>query len=401
MTTRVPADENDRGQASGLAPQEPAGPAGPADPVTPTPAPAKPGPIEQPAPTIDLEAPSATAPRQWRARVPNSHLGRISGRDKTSVYAVQLLFWREYRRKSKPDFVLSLAEAMKPPTKGGLGMSERAFTAGIKILVESGVLTRWQPNHRAPAQEKLAPAIKGEGYVELDVEFILYTPAKVVGFVAMVLLSPKLVHATDLARGYLDIRDHATINALVEKALAGGRIAGAKLGGRWLLCRPEMAPELVKNGAAKFRKTVTPTSEKRGHQLPKNGGTSIVELDGSSRTANGRTHLAAAASEESLGTNLAPRTPEACSTPSDLFDAAAAAELKLASEEVGAVLRRADLAQALARYLLLPGGLHGATAPCWSSTASSRTRSSWRPLPGSPSLASSLAWSRPGATFAA
>jgi hypothetical protein len=309
----------------------------PADPVAPA---------EQP------------APRRWRARVPNSHLGKIAGRDKAAAYAVQLLFWREYRRKANRDFVLNLAEAMKPPHEGGLDMSKHAFTAGIKILTESGVLERWQPDHRAPAHEKLAPAVKGEGYVELDPEFILFRPAKVVAFVAMVLLSPKPVRAVHVARGYLDIKDHATVNAIIEKAIDGGRIAGEKIGGRWVVCRPEMSSKLVKNGDANFRKIVTPTSEKVDHQLPRNRDTLEELTEGSSGTANGRAHPAAAASKESLDSNLAPRAPAACADPSDSFDAAA--EQTLAIEDDVAALRRADMAGALPLYLLLtPGGLQG------------------------------------------
>ena len=289
----------------------------------------------------------STAPRRWRARVPNSHLGRISGRSKATVHATQLLFWRAYRTKSRSDFVLTLAEAIKPPTKGGLGMSKRAFTAGIKILVESGVLKRWQAHRRAPVQEALVLPERGEGYVELDPQLILEGPAKLVAFVAMVLLNPEPINPRDVARGYLDLRHHKTVNDLVQQALAGGYIAGAKIGGRRIVCRPEKAASLVKNGDTGL--------VKNGDAKPvKNGDASIEELAGGREADSAGT--AAAAPKESLGTNLG-----SSSIPSDLDEGSSErAEVhESGSEDDAEVLRRADLAEALARYMLTPGGMHG------------------------------------------
>ena len=293
------------------------------------------------------QSPAATAPRRWRVRVPNSHLGRISGRGKATAYAAQLLFWRAYRAKSRPDFMLTLAEAAKPPTRGGLGMSKRAFTVGVKILVESAVVKRWQPNHREPVREELAPAMKGEGYVGLDPDLIIHGSARLVALVAMVRLNPKPVHARALALGYLDLRHHKTVNVLVEQALAGGHIAGAKVGGRWLVCRPETAATLVKNGDTGL--------VKNGDAKPvKNGDASIEEL--AVGKGNGSASIAATASKKSLGTELDTRL-----VPSDsVEDGSGEAEVRNdGSEDDGALLRQADLAGALARYLLTPGGLHG------------------------------------------
>ena len=275
-------------------------------------------------------------------KVPNAFLKRLSGRGKATAGAVQLVAWTEYRRMSTPGFIPTLAEAMKRPAKGGLGMNKDAFDAAMRVRVEAGLVERWQPELFAPAEEKPV-AGRGKGFVRLDPQLVLHGPAKLVAFVAMVLLERKLVHPRHVAAGCLDVRDRKTVAALIQAALAGGHVAGGKTGGKWMVGRP---PEVGKNSTTEVGKNSTTHKEKKifpPEQAPRQPSHS-----------------------KSLGGHPDP------SSPPETLNEAAARELSLEEEKDsdddarpddgrhdGPLLREADRAEALARFLLIPGGLRG------------------------------------------
>ena len=197
--------------------------------------------------------PSADVPRHTRAadqfvKIPNAYLQRLANRGKATASAVQLVAWIEYRRKTCPNFVPTLAEASKKPQQGGLGMHKKAFDAAMRIRVDAGLVERWQTAPFAAAEEK-PTARKGKGFVQLDPALILTGPAKLVAFVAMVLLNPSAVHPRRVAAGFLDIRDDEAVTALVKQALAGAHLAGGKVGGKWVVGRPDKVAKPVKNDA--------------------------------------------------------------------------------------------------------------------------------------------------------
>jgi hypothetical protein len=132
----------------------------------------------QAAPAEPIGAAEQPTPRARRVHVPNDYLGRVLDHGRASAYAIHLL-----AEKLRSGHVLNRKQVAKERGAGGLGMSKRAFTAGMSVLTTAGPLKRWQRGRRrdgrkAFAQERLAPS--GTRYVGLSEGLILEQPSKVV-----------------------------------------------------------------------------------------------------------------------------------------------------------------------------------------------------------------------------
>src|SRR6185295_15743417 len=122
------------------------------------------------------------------------------------------------KQRHGPGFALNRNQLAKKRADGGLGISKRAFTAGIRLLRSSGLLKRWQGGPRkgggsggAFAREELASG--SSRYVPMNENLILEGSSKLVAFVAAVLLNPHPATAAAVARR-IGLKDRAAIGNL-------------------------------------------------------------------------------------------------------------------------------------------------------------------------------------------
>lgn len=262
-------------------------------------------------------------------RVPNNHLAQVLDHGLDSIPAVRLLV---EKNRHGPGYVLNQKNCAKKRAVGGMGMSKRAFTRGIKVM-KSGPLTRDRGGRRvggrgAFARERMATGSKG--YVAIDEAMLKQESHKVVAFVAAILLSPTPRPATDFGER-IGLRGKASIGKLVERALAGNYISGVKQGSIWIVAR--LGADLTPTGTTKFQSD--------------NGA---IE--------NGAVENDVAESDVTHSNLREPhRKKKNARTPTE-SRTQASESLDSCKSEL-AELRTADLTGALARHLLTRGGLRG------------------------------------------
>lgn len=260
-------------------------------------------------------------------KVPNNHLAQVLDHGLDSVPAVRLLV---EKCRHGPGYVLNQKNCAKKRSVGGMGMSKRAFTRGLRVLVR-GPLSRHQGGRRiggngAFARETMAQGSKG--YVAIYEAMLGEETHKVLAFVAAILLSPFPRPATEFGRR-IGLRGKASIGKLVARALAGNYISGIAQGSDWIVARP--STDLT--GIRMIKSKIDNADIENG----------AIEND--------------VAETDAAHSNLREphRKKKTARTPTE-SETQASESLDFCNSELHE-LRTADLTCALARHLLTPGGL--------------------------------------------